>query len=71
MKVFLASCQIHQNIYHSMCDSMCELLYKMIAFSYVSIEMIFLNNFPTSRDKKDLKYDLERRQEILSNDTKI
>jgi hypothetical protein len=55
MKVFLATCQIHQNIYHSMCVSMCvsmcELLYKMIEFSYVSIKMIFLNNFPTSLEK--------------------
>ncbi len=33
--------------------------------------MIFLNNFPTSRDNKNPKYDLERQQEILSNDTKI
>jgi hypothetical protein len=33
--------------------------------------MIFLNNFPTSRDKKNLKHDLERRQEILLNDIKI
>jgi hypothetical protein len=37
----------------------------------ICIEMIFLNNFPTSRDILNLRYDLERGQEDLSNDTHI